>query len=129
MNRMNQTQVAVWHLPGKNPRIPDQTAYTDITEGRALLGLLGQEIFFMMEKISALDLQSFRKQPPFFVQGPVLHVPCQVAVLGKDALVIGFSRGYAPAMVEAILEAGRQWGMQAAGERAFSGYVQMHFVS
>ncbi len=124
INRMNQTQASVWHLSDKNLPIPDESAYTDITEGFSLLGFLGQEIFSIMEKITALDLQSPQKQRPFLLQGPVLRIPCQVAVLEKDALVIGFSRGYAQSMVEAILEAGLQWGIQPAGELAFSGYFQ-----
>jgi hypothetical protein len=129
INRMNQTQASVWHLSDTNLQMPDESAYTDITEGFSLLGFLGQEIFSIMEKISALDLQSPRKQRPFLLQGPVLHIPCQVAVLEEDALVISFSRGYARSMVEAILEAGLQWGMQPAGELAFSEYIQNRFIS
>ena len=129
INRMNQTQASVWHLSDKTLQIPDETAYTDITEGFSLLGFLGQEVFPIMEKITALDLQSPRKQRPFLLQGPVLHIPCQVAVLEKDAVVLGFSRGYAQSVVEAILEAGQQWGIQPAGELAFSGYIQNHFAS
>jgi hypothetical protein len=124
ISRMNQTQASVWHLSHKDLQIPDESAYTDITEGLSLLGFLGQEIFSIMEKITALDLQSPQKQPPFLLQGPVLNIPCQVVVLGKDALVIGFSRGYAQSAVEAIFEAGQQWGIQPAGELAFSGYIQ-----
>jgi hypothetical protein len=124
INRMNQTQALVWHLSDKNPQIPDESAYTDITDGFSLLGFLGQEIFSIMEKITALDLQSPPKQRPFLLQGPVLHIPCQVAVLEKNALVIGFSRGYAQSMVEAILEAGLQWGIQSAGELAFYNYLR-----
>ena len=129
INRMNQTQASVWHLFDKIPQIPDETAYTDITEAFALLGFLGQEIFSIMEKITALDLQSPQNQRPFLLQGPVLHIPCQVAVLEKDAVVMGFSRGYAQSMVEAILEAGQPWGIQPAGEGIFSAYLQNHFVS
>jgi hypothetical protein len=124
INRMNQTQVSVWHLSDKNLQIPDESVYTDITEGIALLGFLGPEIFSVMEKITALDLQSPQKQRPFLLQGPVLHIPCQVAVLEKDAVVIGFSRGYAQSMVEAILDAGLQWGIQPAGELAFYNYLR-----
>jgi hypothetical protein len=129
INRMNHTQASVWHLSDKNLQMPDESAYTDITEGLSLLGFLGPEIFSIMEKITALDLQSPQKQRPFLLQGPVLHIPCQVVVLGKDALVIGFSRGYAQSVVEAILEAGKQWGIQPAGELAFSEYIQNQFIS
>ena len=129
INRLNRTQASVWHLSDNNLQIPDEAAYTDITEGFSLLGFLGLDIFSIMEKITALDLQSPHKQRPFFLQGPILHTACQVAVLEKDALVIGFSRGYAQSVVGAILEAGRQWGIQPAGQLAFSGYIQNHFIS
>ncbi len=108
INRMNRTQASVWHLSDKNLQIPDESAYTDVTEGFCLLGFLGSEIFSIMEKITALDLQSPQKKRPFLLQGPVLHIPCQVVVLEKDAVVMGFSRGYAQSMVAAILVAGRQ---------------------
>ena len=124
INRLNQSQASVWHLSDHNLQIPDESAYTDITEGFSLLGFLGSDIFSVMEKITALDLQSPQKQRPFLLQGPVLHIPCQVVVLGKDALIIGFSRGYAQSMVEAILEAGRQLRIQPAGELAFYNYLR-----
>jgi hypothetical protein len=129
VSRLNRTQASVWQLSAKILPVPDESAYTDITESRCLLGFLGQEIFSLMEKLTALDLQASRIQPPFLLQGPVLHLPSQVVVLGKDALIIGFSRGYAQSVVEAILEAGQQWGIQPAGELAFNEYVQKQFVS
>ena len=95
VSRMNRTQALVWHLSDKILTVPDDTAYTDITESRCLLGFLGQEVFSLMEKLTALDLQASQIQPPFLLQGPVLHVPSQVVVLGADALIIGFTRGYA----------------------------------
>ena len=127
INRMNRTQASVWHLSGKVLPIPAESAYTDITESLCLVGVLGQEVFSLMEKMSALDLQDCQRHAPILVQGPVLHVTSQVVVLGKDALLIGFSRGFAQSVVEAMLDAGQEWGIQPAGELAFSDYVQRHF--
>jgi len=124
INRLNQSQASVWHLSDHNLQFPEESAYTDITEGFSLLGFLGSDIFSVMEKITALDLQSPQKQRPFLLQGPVLHIPCQVVVLGKDALIIGFSRGYAQSVVDAILDAGRQLRIQPAGELAFYNYLR-----
>jgi hypothetical protein len=124
INRMNRTQAMVWYISGGKPKIPDEPGYTDITESFTMLGLLGKEIFSIMERITALDLQPPRKQPPFLLQGPVLHVTCQVVALEKDALIIAFSRGYAHSMVEAILEAGLEWGVRPAGEQAFRSYLE-----
>jgi hypothetical protein len=125
INRMNRTQAMVWHISGERPQTPDEPGYTDVTEGFTMLGLLGKEIFSIMEKITALDLQLPGKQPPFLLQGPVVHVTCQVVALEKDALVIAFFRGYAHSMVEAILEAGLEWGIRPAGEQAFRNYLEI----
>lgn len=124
ISRMNQTQAVACHLVGNNSVLPDDPSYTDITEAFALLALIGKDIFSIMEKITALDLQQPQKTPPFFVQGPILHVPCQIVVLDEDALLIAFSRGYAHSMVEAILEAGSEWNLKPAGELIFKNYIE-----
>jgi glycine cleavage system aminomethyltransferase T len=124
ISRMNETQAVVCHLFGNDAILPDDSAYTDITEAFALLALLGKDVFSMMEKMSALDLQPPRTAPPFFVQGPILHVPSRITVLANDALLIAFSRGYAHSMVKAILEAGSEWNLKPAGELKFKEYLK-----
>ena len=124
ISRMNQTQAVVCHLFGNDPGLPDDPAYTDITEAYALLALIGEDVFSIMEKITALDLQPPRTAPPFFIQGPILHVPCRIDVLADDTLLIAFSRGYAPSMVEAILAAGSEWNLKPAGESVFKNYIE-----
>jgi hypothetical protein len=124
ISRMNQSQAFACHLFGNDSVLPDDPSYTDITEAFVLLALIGKDVFSMMEKITALDLQPPRTAPPFFVQGPILHVPSRVAVLANDALLIAFSRGYAHSMVEAILEAGSEWNLKPAGELIFKNYIE-----
>jgi hypothetical protein len=124
ISRMNQTQAVAYHLVAHDSVLPDDPSYTDITEAFALLALIGKEVFSMMEKITALDLQSPQAVTPFFIQGPLLHVPCRIEVLADDALFIAFSRGYAPSMVHAILEAGSEWNLSPAGELAFKNYIE-----
>jgi hypothetical protein len=123
VNRLNRTQAIAWHLAGQISAVPAEPAYTDITEARALLAVIGPAAFSITEKITSLDLQPRDRQPPFILQGPILHVPCQAVVLAKDGLLIAFARGYAHAMVEAILEAGAEWGLQPAGESVFKNYI------
>lgn len=124
ISRMNQTQAVACYLVGNDSGLPDDPSYTDITEAYALLALIGKDVFLIMEKITALDLQQPRTAPLFFVQGPILHVPARVAVLANDALLIAFSRGYAPSMVEAILEAGSEWNLKPTGELVFKNYIE-----
>ena len=124
ISRMNQTQAVACHLAGNDSGLPDDPSYTDITEAYALLALIGNDVFSIMEKITALDFQQACTAAPFFVQGPVLHVPCRIIVMANDALLIAFSRGYASSMVEAILEAGSEWNLTPAGELVFKNFIE-----
>ena len=87
------------------------------------LALLGSDGFRMAEKLTDLDLANPKRKAPFLLQGPFSHVPCQVIVLanepGKQALVLTCSRGYAHDMVHALVEAGKEYGLRAAGEERF----------
>ena len=125
ISRMNQTQAFAFHLFGNDAIRPEDPAYTDITEAFTLLALIGKDVFSIMEKISALDLQRPQTASPFFVQGPILHVASRIAVLAHDALLIAFSRGYAHSMVEAILEAGSEWNLKPGGELKFKKYIKI----
>jgi hypothetical protein len=127
INRMNQTQASIWHLSGEDRSIPDDPAFTDVTDATVFLALLGKEIFSITEKLAALDFLDPLKEAPFLLQGPFSHVPCQIAVLGntpeRSAILLTCSRGYARDMIAAILEAGEEFKLQPAGESAFSDWV------
>ena len=128
VNRMNRTQVAVWHLSGQAADLPDDTAYTETTDATLLVALLGRQVFDVMEKLTNLDLRDPRREPPFLLQGPLAHVPCQVAVMNRTGVASGVlfscSRGYGRDMTRAILHAGHSLGLQPAGERAFHRWLQ-----
>ncbi|MGD8523710.1 MAG: sarcosine oxidase subunit gamma SoxG [Desulfobacterales bacterium] len=124
ISRMNQTQAVACHLAAYDSVLPDDSSYTDITEAFAFLALIGEHVFSIMEKITALDLLPPQTAPPYFVQGPILHVPCRIDVLADDTLLIAFSRGYGASMVEAILEAGSEWYLKPAGELVFKNYIE-----
>ena len=77
---------------------PQEPAYTETTDGIALLALVGKGVFSILEKACPLDLTPPGAAPPCLVQGPVFHIPCQIVVLHKDPdterVLVGFSRGY-----------------------------------
>ncbi len=127
LNRMNATQVAAWRLSGESPAMPRESPYTDVTDTYALLAIVGKEMFSIMEKLTALDISPRAKKPPFLVQGPVSHVPCQMVVMGETegyaGVLIASSRGYAQSMVEAVLDAGAEWGLHPAGEGVFCDWI------
>lgn len=125
VGRQNMGQAAFWHLGKEASEAPgDLPGVTDVTDGSMLLALMGPETFLIMEKVSSLDLSSPAREAPFWIQGPVLHVPCQVVVLGRErdraALLLACSRGYGPTMAHALLDAGRPWALRPAGEETFT---------
>jgi glycine cleavage system aminomethyltransferase T len=119
---MNAVQACLW-LFESTTDIPRSFEVTEITEGSAGLALLGNDSFRIAEKLTDLDLLSPKLKAPFLLQGPFCHVPCQVVVLerepGREALVFTCSRGYAHDMVHAVVEAGKEYGLRAAGEERF----------
>jgi hypothetical protein len=128
INRMNATQAGIWHLLEAHPVIPQEFAYTDVSDAYALMAVLGKEVFSLMEKVTALDLSSPGMKTPSLLQGPVLHVRCQTVLLGEKggftAVLIACPRGYAKSMSEAFLDACTEWGLRPAGETAFRNWLK-----
>ncbi len=130
INRMNRTQAAVWHLLGDSPDMTQETAYTEVTEGSIFLALLGSEseVLSIMEKVTSLDLRITSNKTPFLIQGPIFHVPCQIVVFDEkekgSAILFTCSRGYGTSMAQQLLEAGAEYGLRPAGEKAFSAWIK-----
>jgi hypothetical protein len=127
INRMNRTQASLWHLTGSRPDDPEGPAYSEVTDATVFLALFGKKIFSITEKLTALDFLDPLKVAPFLLQGPFSHVPCQIVTLEKTpqrcGILMTFSRGYAGAMMAAILDAGEEFGLRPAGENAFTGWM------
>lgn len=123
LSRRNFTQASIWHLTDGGPEADPDPYFTDVTDGLCLLAVVGARSFAVMEKVSSLDLAFPKSTPPFLLQGPVLHVPCQVAVLAgegqRSLILVAFSRGYGQAMAEAFLESGHTLGLRPGGENVF----------
>jgi len=123
INRMNRTQASIWHLTGDDFAAPDSSEYTETTDATVFIALTGKHVFSITEKLTSLDLSEPEKKAPFLLQGPLSNVPCQVVVLEKNkdsgTVLLTCSRGYAHDMVNAILEAGEEFGLRPAGENAF----------
>jgi hypothetical protein len=128
INRMNRTQASVWHLSGDTPAFPDDPAFTDVTDSTVFLAVFGQDLFSVLEKLTALDFLDPSQQTPFLLQGPFSHVPCQIVTLertpGRSGILMTCSRGYARDMVGAILEAGTEFSLRPAGEQAVSVWLK-----
>jgi hypothetical protein len=129
INRMNGTQASIYHLDSPAPALPDFPGYTDVSESTVFLALSGLSTFFVAEKLTNLDFMDPAKTPPFLLQRPFCHVPCQIVTLEKTAVGSGgflltFSRGYGESMVDAILNAGAEFGLRPAGEDCFIEWIK-----
>jgi len=129
LNRMNGTQTAVWHLSGAPADMPDDSAYTDVSESTVFLAVFGPNAFGIAEKLSSLDLFDPEKKTPFLLQGPFSHVPCQIVTVEKGAdgsggFLLTCSRGYGHTMTHAVLEAGAEFGLRPAGENRFANWLE-----
>jgi hypothetical protein len=129
VNRMNRTQASIWHLGASAPALPDATGYTDTSEATVFVALFGPKVFFLAEKLTNLDFMDPGREAPFLLQGPFCHVPCQIVTLqktgnGSGGLLLAGSRGYGDSMVQAILDAGAEFGLRPAGENRFKAWLQ-----
>ena len=133
INRMNRTQASIWHLSGEKLDVPDDPAFTEITDGSLFLALLGKDIFPIAEKLTSLDFLDPTRQAPFLLQGPFSHVPCQIVTLGntpeKSGMLFTCSRGYARDMTAAVLHAGAEFGLSPAGQLTFDEWLKGIFIS
>ena len=121
INRMNRTQVAIWHLgDDAPPAAPDEIGFTDTTDGHCMVAFVGAGVPEVLEHLTALDLFEPARPRPFLTQGPVLHVPCQIVTFADDLVVMTLARGYGETFAEAALGAGGPAGLVPGGERAFS---------
>ena len=131
VNRMNRTQASVWHLGSGLPWVPDEPFVTETTDAHAFLAILGAEkqVYGLMERVCPLDLAAPGQGRPRLVQGPMLHIPCQIVPFSADAkgtaaVLIAFSRGYGQSMAEALLETGRSLGFRPGGESVFMKWLE-----
>ena len=127
INRMNRTQSSLWHLAGDKPASPEGTAYTDLTDATVMLAIVGPNLAPLLEKLTSLDFFSPSNESPFLLQGPLAHVPCQCVMLEKSqnrsGILFTCSRGYAQDMVHAVVDAGVEFGLRPAGEKAFHNWL------
>ncbi len=121
INRMNRTQVAIWHLGDEAPPAPpDEVGFTETTDGHCMLAFVGAGVPGVLEQLTPLDLFEPNRPRPFLTQGPVLHVPCQIVTFADDLVVMTLARGYGETFAEAVLGSGAIVGLRAGGERVFS---------
>lgn len=120
INRMNRTQVAIWHLgTAAPPPAPPDPGLTETTDGHCMLALVGAGVPEVLEHLTPLDLFDPARPRPFLTQGPVLHVPCQIVTFADDLVVMTCARGYGETFARATLDSGGLSGLRPGGEETF----------
>lgn len=127
ISRLNRNQATFCHFKKYDPPASLDPAFTDITDASVLLALIGKETLQILEKATALDIQSNLDRSPCILQGPIFHVPGQVIILGEaentSVVIIACSRGYAQSMVEGLIDAGNKWQLRPAGRQVFLNWI------
>jgi hypothetical protein len=118
----------LWKLDGcADDKLGDITSI-EITDGYALIALIGKLGPRVMEKITDLDLKLSPDPDVHLVQGPILGVLSKVMVFsssgGGTGIFIAIPRGSGQSVAEALLDAGSSLGMQPAGQAVFDRWLQ-----
>jgi hypothetical protein len=125
--RLNQTQAAVWHLGPEPVSPPSKPEFTEITDGRALVAILGRGAFDLMSRLTRLELKTPGVRPPYVIQGPILDVPGRIVVLDhgdeSPAVLLSWARGWGQALVGEIMARGAEPGLSPGGEGVFSAWL------
>jgi hypothetical protein len=101
----------------------NEPCFTRVTDGYAAMALMGPQVWEVLNKLSPVDMQAPAQEPLCIVQAPVEDVPCLLLKgMGRGevpGLILCVERGYGPFIMEAILDAGREFGIGAAGWARF----------
>lgn len=120
INRMNRTQVAIWHLgEGDPPSTPPRTGFTETNDGHCMLAFVGPGVPQSLEHLTPLDLFDPARPTPFLTQGPVLRVPCQIVTFAVDLVVMTLARGYGETFAQAAVKSGAIEELRPGGEESF----------
>ncbi len=119
----------IWQLADEfSWTLPVGVKLTEITDNYALVALIGADGPRVMEKIADLDLFLPAEQTVRFVQGPILDGASQVMILSSPdsstGLLLAVCRGAGQSIVDAILDAGGEFGLQPAGEQVFKTWLR-----
>ncbi len=99
---------------------------TDITDAYASMAVVGHQCFEVLSKLSALDLDG-PFAPPVAL-APVEDLTCLIVRLkgqgGTPGLIISAARGYGHFLLDAFLDAGKEYGIQPTGWQRFNGWFR-----
>lgn len=124
--RLTPTESLFLLLHGEAP-VPEEAAFTDMTDGYGALAVVGRRCFDVLSNLSPLDMEAPNRRAPFALQGPVHDLRCVIVRLeGKEGipgLIILVERGYSPFLLHTLLDGGGDHGISPAGWRRFESWL------
>jgi hypothetical protein len=122
--RLISSEARIMALGEKTPGFSGAN-YTDITDGYATMAVVGAKCFDVLGKLSAVDLEGPAASRAALA--PVEELTCLMVRLqgegGIPGIIISGARGYGHFLLDAFLDAGKQYGIQPAGLQKFSAWL------
>jgi hypothetical protein len=110
---------------GEQTPIFEETGFTDVTDAYAAIALVGTRCFDVLAKLSSIDLEG--QFSPRAALAPVEDVTCLLVRIegtgGVPGIILAGARGYGHFFLDALLDAGREYSIQAAGWERFSQWI------
>jgi glycine cleavage system aminomethyltransferase T len=118
--RLSGSEARIMVFGNETPPLTDP-CITDVTDAFAAMAAVGPNCYGLLSKLSAVDLA--KDPPPSAALAPVEDVTCLIVQAvgqgGIPGLIIASARGYGHFLLEVLLDAGREYGIQAAGWERF----------
>jgi glycine cleavage system aminomethyltransferase T len=103
----------------------EETGFTDVTDAYAAVAIVGTRCFDVLAKLSPVDLEG--PFSPKAAQAPVEDLTCLLVHIegtgGVPGIILAGARGYGHFFIDALLDAGREYSIQAAGWERFSQWI------
>lgn len=122
--RLSGSEARIMGFGKEKPALTDP-CITDVTDSSAAMAVVGPQCYALLSKLSAVDLE--RDPAPSAALAPVDDVTCLIIqVIGEadiPALIVSCARGYGHFLLDAIMDAGREYGIEAAGWERFEAWL------
>ncbi len=122
--RLIPTECRIMDLGVQTP-VFEEKGFTDVTDAYAAIALVGSRCFDVIAKLSSMDFEG--QFSPRAALAPVEDVTCLlVRIEGTGSvpgIILAGARGYGHFFLDALLDAGREYSIQAAGWERFSPWI------
>ena len=126
MARLTPIQCFLMALGDSIPELKN-AHYTDMTDAFASFAIVGPQCLDVLSKLSPLDFAEPNQAIPCAAQGPVENLRCLLIKLhGREdipGLIISIDRGYGYFLLDAFLDAGKEFGVCIAGWNRFESWL------